>query len=195
MKLAISVILIVLFSIFLTACKATETEPVAPVSPKGTTASEAMSTSLPVEDGIIGVSTGMDCSTLISNEDLYDYNPSYSLDLSYSPQSGSLAKLATDYKGISCTYLNLSSGDSFTVSLAKFQHETFDNFKENREKDTSQISSEDIPIPLIGYFMAGINGGTLEILGNDYWLTVTAPWALTPEDLLKPLKNVITKLN
>lgn len=194
-KLAVCGLSVVIISSFLTACAASETEPVAPVSSKVATTPTSQSTSLPVEEGIVGVNTGMDCSTLISNEDLYNYNPSYSLDLSFSPQPGSLAKLATDYKGISCTYINLSSGDSFTISLAKFDSESFDAFKQNREAESSQISSDSIPSPFVGLFVSGSSGGTLEILGNGYWLSASAPWAQTPEDLLKPLSNALTKLN
>ena len=194
-KLAIYGFPIVIFSILLTSCATSETEPVAPVSSKVATTPKTQVTSLPVEDGIVGVTTGMDCSTLISIEDLYKYNPSYSLDPSFSPQPGSLAKLATDYKGISCTFINLSSGDSFTISLAKFAPESFNVFKQKRVEGSTQVSSESIPSSFIGLFVSGTNGGTLEILGNDYWLSATAPWAQTPEDLLKPLSSALTKLN
>lgn len=181
--------------LILTGCATSDTEPVAPVPTKIASSPEITNTSLPVEEGIVGTNTGLDCSALISNEDLYSYNPSYSLDLSVSPQSGSLAKLATDYKGISCVYINLSSGDSFTISLAKFEQSTFEEFKQKREVGSSKITSEAIPDSFTGLFTTGTNGGTLEVLGNGYWLTATAAWAQTPDDLLKPLGNALTKLN
>lgn len=150
--------------------------------------------SLPVEEGIVGIPLGETCESLISIEDLYNFNSNFALDSSQSPAPGSLAKLATDYKGISCNFVNLSSGESVTVSLAKFDNQGFTRLKQMREKESFPSKVSFVPAEFLALFTPEAQGGTLEVFGNNYWLTAKANWVQNAEDFNKLIANSIAKL-
>lgn len=150
--------------------------------------------SLPVEEGIVGIPLGETCESLISIEDLYNFNPNFALDPSQSPAPGSLAKLATDYKGISCNFVNLSSGESVTVSLAKFDNQGFTRLQQMREKESFPSKVSFVPAEFLALFTPETQGGTLEVFGNNYWLTAKANWVQNADDFNKLIANSIAKL-
>lgn len=150
--------------------------------------------SLPVEEGIVGIPSGETCESLISIEDLYNFNSNFALDPSQSPAPGSLAKLATDYKGISCNFVNLSSGESVTVSLAKFDNQGFTRLQQMREKESFPSKVSFVPAEFLALFTPETQGGTLEVLGNNFWLTAKANWVQNAEDFNKLIANSIAKL-
>jgi hypothetical protein len=150
--------------------------------------------SLPVEEGIVGIPLSETCESLISIQDLYNFNPNFALDPSQSPAPGSLAKLATDYKGISCYFVNLSSGESVTVSLAKFDDQGFTRLQQVREKESFPSKVSFLPAEFLAFFAPEDQGGTIEVLGNNYWLTAKANWAQNAEDFNKLIANSIAKL-
>lgn len=195
-KTFLAILVLVFFVPVLSGCSSKTVTPVAPVPSNITTdKAKETSSSMPVEAGIIGSSVQETCDTLISIEDLYNFNPNYALDSSRSPESGSLAKLATDYKGISCTYVNLSSGDSVTVSLAHFDDQSFTKVSEQREKESRPATSDLIPLGFTAHFSSNTAGGTLEVLGNNYWLTASSTWAQSADELLKLVSNSLNKLS
>jgi len=178
--------------VLLTGCTSISQQAIQPITTPQVSVTPAQ-TSLPVESGMIGLPLSTTCTTLVTVDELYKFNPNFALDPSKSPAAGSLAKLATDYKGISCTYVNLSGGDIITVSLAKLDNESFKRLLAQRSASSKPYSGGGVPSGFIGLFSESSSGGTLELLGNGYWLVATAPWAKSPDDVLKLVGPAIAK--
>jgi hypothetical protein len=180
--------------VLLAGCSPSSQPAVQPISTPQVSETPAQ-TSLPVESGMIGLPLSTTCTTLVTVDELYKFNPNFALDPSKSPTAGSLAKLATDYKGISCTYVNLSAGDTITVALAKLDNESSKRLVAQRSASSKPYSGAGVPSGFIGLFSESASGGTLELLGNGYWLAASAPWAKSPDDVLKLVGPAIAKTN
>jgi hypothetical protein len=131
----------------------------------------------------------------MSLQALYDFNPNFAYDASQSPASSSQAEKIIAIEGISCTYLNLSSGSQIVLALAKLDEAGIATLEkklsaEGGEKVTS-VSS-----PIIASFFSVSDGvGTQDILTNEYWISVSSDSFIAPEDTAHFLEPVLASLS
>jgi len=59
------------------------------------------------------------CSELVSDDAMYEYNPTYGLDDSWSPAAGSPAAIAVSLGGTACGWRTESSGELLVVAAAR----------------------------------------------------------------------------
>ena len=146
-------------------------------------ASTPQATSLPVDGTLVAMSTGLSCDRIISVTDLYAFNPNYSLDTSRSPKVGSTAKLLTDFKGVSCSYLNLSSGDVIDVAVAKFDPNSMNKVKELVVKSAQPTTALSLPAGSEAFFTREGGNGAVNVVTGNYWVIVSASFASSAADL------------
>jgi hypothetical protein len=138
---------------------------------------------------------GKTCEDAMSLQALYDFNPNFAYDASLSPSSSSQAEKIVSIEGITCTYLNLSSGSQIVLSLAKLDEAGIATLEkklsaEGGEKATS-VSS-----PIIASFFSVSDGvGTQDILTNEYWISVSSDSFIAPEDTAHFLEPVLASLS
>src|SRR4029079_18047382 len=115
----------------------------------------------------------------------------YSPDPGYSATSDT-AVTATTYSGLSCGWVNQSSGEVIEVSLA-MPNEAL----ANTLKDAALAGGEIVPTygsapDVEGYFSAAT--GTAQVFTGGYWLAVTSPDMIEPGDAERIMGTVLGNL-
>ncbi|TQL48528.1 hypothetical protein FB562_1622 [Homoserinimonas aerilata] len=109
---------------------------------------------------------GISCDALISADDIYNYNPNYSLVNGFSPAANSAASKAVAAKGVACGYVNQTSGTTIVVAVATPGADALAAI----EKELSSAT------PVSGFGVKGwFSGGTVQIISGTHWLSVSSP--------------------
>ena len=131
------------------------------------------------------------CDDILSADDVYALNPNYSIDPEYAPTSDS-AVTATTYSGVSCGWLNQSSGEVIEVALA-MPNETLTNSL----KDAALANGDIVPTygsapEVEGYFSAETN--TAQVFTGGYWVAVHSPDMIEPGDAERIMITILGNL-
>ncbi|MGY4859829.1 hypothetical protein [Cryobacterium sp. AP23] len=175
-------------------------EPTASVAPSATATAEptATATAEPTETATpepvvppAGTAVDKTCEQLLSPDDVYAINPNLGVDPEYAATSDYAVTAAT-YSGISCGWLNQSSGETFEVALA-MPNESLTNTLKDQALATGEIvptygSAPDVE----GYFSAETT--TAQVFTRGYWVTVTDPTLVEPGDAEPILATVLGNL-
>ena len=159
-------------------------EPTASASAEPT----ASATPEPVAEG---TAVDKSCDQVLTADDVYELNPNYSPDPGYSATSDT-AVTATTYSGLSCGWVNQSSGEVIEVSLA-MPNEVL----ANTLKDAALAGGEIVPTygsapDVEGYFSA--DTGTAQVFSGGYWVAVTSPDMIEPGDAERIVSTVLGNL-
>jgi len=138
-----------------------------------------------------GTAVDKTCDQLLTADDIYALNPNIGVDPGYAATSDA-AVTATTYSGISCGWLNQSSGEVIEVALA-MPNETL----ANTIKDTALSGGEAVPTygsapEVEGYFNA--DAGTAEVFTGGYWVAVTSTTMTEPGDAERIMSTVLGNL-
>lgn len=144
---------------------------------------------------LVGEDTGFSCDTLLSLQEIFDFNPNYYLSTSSPTAMGNeLGKEAAGLKGITCEYVSQSDGPPIQLSLAKIQGDGITQVK-------STLAASGKPTTLYGaepavtaYFSTSGDVGTVNVLVGKYWLSGSSQGFTSPEDAAKILTPVVAKL-
>lgn len=185
--------------IALAGCAPTDgTEPTASATPSSTATTEptATATAEPTASESPapkpeGADVDKKCDQVLTADDVYALNPNVGVDPDYSATSDT-AVTATTYNGISCGWLNQSSGEVIEVSLA-MPNETLTNSL----KDAALAGGEIVPTygaapEVEGYFSAGT--GTAQVFSGGYWVAVVTPEMIEPGDAERIMSAVLGNL-
>lgn len=110
------------------------------------------------------------CSDLISLDDMYEFDPNFSLLTSFTPPSGSAAAEAVADQGIACRWVHNTSGVTIDISVAHLLDSALSTKK-------SQVQSSSTSVPTYdseGYFSTAGSVGTAQVFTGPYWVTVTS---------------------
>ena len=175
-----------------------DSEPTASATakPTGTATSEPSATAEPTATATpapVAAGTAVDksCDQVLTADDVYDLNPNMGVDPGYSASSEA-AVTATSYDGISCGWLNETSGEVIEVSVA-MPNDTL----ANTLKDAALAGGEIVPTygsaPTVeGYFSAAT--GTAQVFTGGYWVAVTSPDMIEPGDAERIMGTVLGNL-
>ncbi|TFB99848.1 iron ABC transporter ATP-binding protein [Cryobacterium adonitolivorans] len=168
----------------------------ATAKPSGAATSEPTATEEPTasatpEPVAEGTAVDKTCDQVLSADDVYDLNPNMGVDPGYSASSDA-AVTATTYNGISCGWLNQSSGEVIEVALA-MPNEAL----ANTLKDAALAGGEIVPTygsapDVEGYFTA--DTGTAQVFTGGYWVAVTSPDMIEPGDAERIVSTVLGNL-
>jgi hypothetical protein len=158
-------------SVLLTGC--TTPEP-APTTPSTTTPSESSTptpSTEPTEPSATSSSTPVDvpCTTLVSLQTMYDFNPNFSLLGSWNPDAGTPAAEAVAARGTVCRWQNGTSGEVIDISVASFDEATL-------EAKATATSSSSTKVDSYGsdeaYFSSNGGIGEAVVFHGAYWVVV-----------------------
>ncbi|MHC5796867.1 arginyl-tRNA synthetase [Lacisediminihabitans sp. FW035] len=113
--------------------------------------------------------TKIPCDTLVSAQTVYDFNPNFGLDSAFSPKSGSAAATAVAYTGTACNWLNQTSGDTFTVAVARPAATDLASVKAKAATGTPASGLGDA-----AYFSTSGGVGRVDVFSGAYWLVATS---------------------
>jgi hypothetical protein len=122
---------------------------------------------------------------------VYALNPNFTSDPGYAATSASATTAAT-YGGISCGWINETSGEVIEVALA-MPNEAL----ANTLKDAALAEGEIVPTygtapEVEGYFSASTS--TAQVFTKGYWVAVANPGMIEPGDAGPVLDAVLAKL-
>lgn len=150
----------------------------------------------PVEDGTPdtepdddAVPLSIPCASLISAQQMYDFNPNFALLDSFEPGAGSLPALAVEQGGTVCRWVHETSGTAIDVSIAH----------PSATERGALVAAARSGMPMNGigdeaYFSSVDGIGTAQAFTGGYWVLVSSEFFVTPSDPLDLLNAVVDSL-
>ena len=123
----------------------------------------------PTPSAAAATATKIPCGTLISAQAVYDFNPNFGLDSGFAPKSGSAAATAIADRGTACNWLNQTSGDTFTVSVARPAAAELASLTAKAAAGTPASGLGDA-----AYFSTSGGVGRVDVFRGAYWLVATS---------------------
>ncbi|WP_349898522.1 hypothetical protein [Parafrigoribacterium soli] len=167
----------------LTGCKDTA-HPTASTAPSRSTSSssasatpEATAHATAAPSQAAGTPLGVGCEQLVSLQQMYDFNPNFSLDADYTPKSGSSASAALKYRGIACNWVNQTSGETISFAAAHPAASDLAALKRAAASGTAVSGLGDA-----AWFSKSGETGELQVFRGPYWVTATSVFFGTADD-------------
>ncbi|QNE46407.1 arginyl-tRNA synthetase [Glaciihabitans sp. INWT7] len=113
--------------------------------------------------------TNIACNTLVSAQAVYDFNPNFGLDRSFSPKAGTAGATAIADKGTACSWLNQTSGDTFAIAVARPAAPEVASLKATAANGTAASGLGDA-----AYFSTSGGAGRVDVFTGSYWLVATS---------------------
>jgi len=127
------------------------------------------------------------CDELVSPEVIYAYNPNTSFDENYvgAPDTGSA--LAVENGGVTCAWINQSSGDIFAVSVAQPSSEDLAEFKERASSGTPSVAWG-------GTFDSSDDASLAQSFAGPYWVVIEYDYLVEQGDVVPIMDSVLERL-
>lgn len=170
---------IVAVALTLAACSSPAPEPSATTTSGSQTTSP---TSQPTQE-VVGDSIPYEqnCDDLMPASVMYGWNPNYSLNNSASPATGSSWDTVTELKGTNCNFVNQSSGNSLSISVAQLTDSGVSVLQNQIASTLSQVSGDDQGTI---YFGTIAGSGVFEMfVTNKFWITIAGPDIASVDDV------------
>ncbi len=127
-----------------------------------------------------GSPVGVSCGDLLTLDDVYAFNPSYSTAPGFTAISAD-AKTAVSYQGIACGLLNQTSGEMVEISVALPNPLLMIALT-----DLAISGSTPVPTygaaPVSGFFSKQGGSGEAQVFTDKYWVTLSSPFFGEPGD-------------
>jgi hypothetical protein len=124
-----------------------------------------------------GTPIGVDCDGLISLQAMYDFNPNYSLQSGSKPKAGTDGSIALDYQGLSCSWINQTSGNLIFVSVAHPAASDLAALKSAAGSGTAVSGLGDA-----AFFSKKGQVGQLQVFSGPFWISTSSDFYGTPDD-------------
>ncbi|MBX3094078.1 MAG: arginyl-tRNA synthetase [Cryobacterium sp.] len=151
-------------------------------------ASDTPSSPTPQPDDA-AVPVSIPCTTAISPQRMYEFNPNFALLSSFTPVPGSSAATAVTYEGTVCRWVHESNGTTIDVSIAR-------PALADREKLAAAARSG-APLDNVAdesYFLTSNGVGTAQAFSGAYWMTMSSEYFASPADAAELLVAVVDSI-
>ena len=132
-----------------------------------------------------GESVGLSCNDVVTPQQIYDYNPNFSIVDGFVPEGGSLAAQAVAANGLACRWMNQTSGATIDVSVAHLDARSNEIRKEFLASNSTSVSS----FGPDGYFDQGDTGSAAQAFPGEFWVTAASVAFFTAEDAVAIMGN------
>ena len=163
-----------LSGIVATGVTACGTEPEAAPSSSAPTPSDSATptaSAAPTADpDTAGIPLTIDCNELLSPQAIYDYNPNFSLKDGYTPADGSEAAEVAKLDGLTCSWVNQTSGVSIDVAVAQLPEAELTALKNTFVTESTSVPTYTVE----GYFEVLDSLGQADAFSGPYWITASS---------------------
>jgi hypothetical protein len=135
-----------------------------------------------------GLPFSLSCEAMITPQQLYDYNPNVGADPGHRPRDGSGPARAVELSGTACGWLNQTSGQTLSISVAKFDAP---NLARVRELARS-AGGTSTGLGMDGHYRTESGLGVVDAFTGSYWIAAESATFLAPEDVA-PLLDAIRR--
>ena len=156
------------------------------VSPTPTTQTES------VKIVVEGIQVEFNCEQLITDADLYAYNPNLTPFTPPVITTGTLGAIS-EAKGIICGFRNLSSGVENLIGIAQVTESSVPSITSFIA--SNQNSSANIPgVESTVYFSSEGSSGVSQLIKGQYWIAISSPEFRNAEDSIELFLLFLNKL-
>lgn len=160
--------------------------PTASATPTAGPAPSAQPTAAPEAQPEVGEPVTVGCDQLVTAQEMYDYNPNFGLDATFTPDAGSVAGQALAAGGVVCRWTNQTSGETIDVSVAQPVARELAS-----RKDELAATSTPAAFGPDGYFDASDITGVAQAFVGPFWVTATSTVFFQAEDAAPIMSAVI----
>ena len=132
---------------------------------------------------VAGESIDVDCLALVSLETMYEFDPNFSSDDSFTAEAGSLAATAVAEGGIACGWVRATGGSTIVISASK--------------PGATKLAAirSDLGIADDGSSFDVVGGvGVLQVIEQDAWITATSDYFAQASDAAPFTDSAVTAL-
>jgi hypothetical protein len=101
---------------------------------------------------------------------MYDYNPNFGLDNGYIPKAGSTAAKISGLNGLTCSWVNQTSGARIAVSVANLPDSTLTDIKNGLVSSSNSVPTYEVE----GYFKLAGGVGAADAFSGSYWISASS---------------------
>lgn len=129
------------------------------------------------------------CTTVLTAQQVYDYNPNYVAKDDYSPTAGSDAATVAADSGTVCGWVNETSGSTLSVAIAEPAASDLAGRKSAAAGASSPVS---VAAGAVGYFSTVDGAGELQVFTSKYWVVIASSDFAAAGDA-KPTAQVVIR--
>ncbi|PJJ61608.1 iron ABC transporter ATP-binding protein [Compostimonas suwonensis] len=137
-------------------------------------------TPTPTEDP--GIPVTIACDQLLTPDDVYAFNPNFGTQPDYAPAEGSSAAEIVAAQGLSCGWLNQTSGDTISASVGQFGDPHLESLKNTMVMESKPVPTYGDPATIEGYFEVENGVGQANVFSGPYWISMSSTFFVEPGD-------------
>lgn len=135
----------------------------------------------------------LSCDQVVTPDQVYAFNPNFGVDPGYQPKAGSLEKQIADWKGVTCAWLNQTSGDVIEIAVAQPPASSLEGLKNAAITAATPVPTYGVPPEIEGYFKQG-TPGQVQVFRGAYWIVADSSAFFEPGDAAPLLQDVLANL-
>ena len=125
---------------------------------------------------------GATCDELITADDMYNFNPNFSLVEEGAPKPDTKAGTIAGMNGLTCQWVNNTSKETIDIAVAKLSETELTDLKNIAITESSPVPTYGAP-PIEGYFMVIGSEGEAQIFTGSYWIAARSVAFFEPGDV------------
>ena len=141
-------------------------------------------------DAVDGTPMTITCDQLVSAQAMYDYNSNFTPKPGYSPAAGSLAAEVARQHGLTCGWVNQTSGEVIEIAVANLPEAHLTDLKNTLVTTSHSVPTYDVE----GYFILNGSTGEAQAFSDPYWIVATSTAFFEPGDAEPLVKAAIAAL-
>ena len=155
----------------------------------------ATATAAPTSTEVTGIPLNLTCADILSSDALYALKGgmNYDLDPNYAPKSSTTAAAIAALKGVTCGYVNQTSGETFSIAVAQITPNSMDTLKTHLVETLTPSSFVPSYAPnksTEGYFKVSKGVGEAQIATANYWISIASDTFSEPGEVEQIVQDV-----
>lgn len=130
------------------------------------------------------------CDQVFTPDQVYAFNPNFGVDPGYAPKDGSLEKQIADWKGVTCAWLNQTSGDVIEIAVAQPPASALEGLKNAAVTAATPVPTYGVPPEVEGYFKQA-TPGQVQVFRGPYWIVAESTAFFEPGDAAPLMQSVL----
>lgn len=143
----------------------------------------------PKDPSLVFERLSINCESLLSAETLYEFNPNVGANPEHSPSARGVE--AQSYGGLTCGWVNQTSGDTISISLARFDEPSLGVV---RATAVSREGAEPVGDGIEGTLRRVNGAGALEVFEDSYWIVLESRMIVEAKDSATLITEITANL-
>lgn len=133
------------------------------------------------------------CDALVTNEQMYQFNPNFGNDPGYSPSAAGVVAVV-DGAGTACGWINQTSGDVIEIGVATLPPTALEQRKNEAALGSNVVPTYGTPPEIEGYFRQVAGNGEAQVFRGTYWIVIDSVALFEPGDAQQLVTAVLGNL-